>query len=153
MSLKTDLAQILSCCPKNLSCPKWGGGGCYSPPCPPVRTPMSLWVTKAMFVKSDMSQILPISSFSLQVGRFLVRHVFVPSFWVSEVQSFRMRLLLSCVSRWSDLKCCTWILLLTGGKWRRANWYCTKRTAPDLLPLRNFFFLNFSGFIEALCFC
>ena len=53
----------------------------------------------------------------------------------------------SCVSRWSDLKCCTWILLLTGGKWRRANWYCTKRTAVDLLQLRNVFFLNFSGSI------
>ena len=25
-SLKTGFAQILSCCPKNLSCPQFGGG-------------------------------------------------------------------------------------------------------------------------------
>ena len=33
-SLKTDFAQIFSRCPKTLSCPKFGGGGC-SPPRPP----------------------------------------------------------------------------------------------------------------------
>ena len=32
-SLKTGFAQIFSCCPKNLSCPKFGGG--CSPPRPP----------------------------------------------------------------------------------------------------------------------
>ena len=35
-SLKTGFAQIFSCCPKNLSCPKFWGGGCSSPrPFPP----------------------------------------------------------------------------------------------------------------------
>ena len=33
-SLKTGFAQIFPCCPKNLSRPKFGGGGC-SPPRPP----------------------------------------------------------------------------------------------------------------------
>ena len=32
-SLKTGFAQMFSCCPKNLSCPKFGG--CCSPPRPP----------------------------------------------------------------------------------------------------------------------
>ena len=32
-SLKTGFAQIFSCCPKNLSCPNFGGG--CSPPRPP----------------------------------------------------------------------------------------------------------------------
>ena len=27
LSLKIGFAQIFSCCPKNLSCPKFGGGG------------------------------------------------------------------------------------------------------------------------------
>ena len=39
-SLKTGFAQIFSCCPKNLSCPKFGGAA--APLAPPVRTPMIL---------------------------------------------------------------------------------------------------------------
>ena len=44
-SLKTSFAQIFSCCPKDLSCPIWGGGGGGGPPPPPppplpARTPM-----------------------------------------------------------------------------------------------------------------
>ena len=38
-SLKAGFAQIFSCCPKNLSCPKFGGG--CSPPRPP--RPVRLW--------------------------------------------------------------------------------------------------------------
>ena len=34
-SLKTGFAQIFSRCPKNLSCPKFGGAAA-----PPARTPM-----------------------------------------------------------------------------------------------------------------
>ena len=37
-SLKTDFAQIFSCCPKNLSCPNFGGAA--APLAPPARTPM-----------------------------------------------------------------------------------------------------------------
>ena len=39
MSLKTGFAQIFSCCPKDLSCPIFFGGGAPTPP-PPARTPM-----------------------------------------------------------------------------------------------------------------
>ena len=38
-SLKTGFAQIFSCCPNNLSCPKFGGGAA-APLAPPARTPM-----------------------------------------------------------------------------------------------------------------
>ena len=34
-SLKTDFAQMFSRCPKNLSCPKFGGGGATGPLAPP----------------------------------------------------------------------------------------------------------------------
>ena len=37
-SLKAGFAQIFSCCPKNLSCPKFGGAA--APLAPPARTPM-----------------------------------------------------------------------------------------------------------------
>ena len=39
-SLKTGFAQIFSCCPKNLSCPNFGGAA--APLAPPARTPMLL---------------------------------------------------------------------------------------------------------------
>ena len=39
-SLKTGFAQIFSCCPKNLSYPKFGGAA--APLAPPARTLMSL---------------------------------------------------------------------------------------------------------------
>ena len=38
-SLKTGFAQIFSCCPKNLSRPKFGGAA--APLAPPARTPMN----------------------------------------------------------------------------------------------------------------
>ena len=38
-SLKPGFAQIFSCCPKNLSCPKFGGAA--APLAPPARTPMT----------------------------------------------------------------------------------------------------------------
>ena len=41
MSLKTGFAQIFSCCPKNLSCPKFGGAA--APLAPPARTPMDIF--------------------------------------------------------------------------------------------------------------
>ena len=42
MSLKAGFAQIFSCCPKNLSCPKFGGAA--APLAPPARTPMVITV-------------------------------------------------------------------------------------------------------------
>ena len=39
-SLKTGFAQIFSCCPKNLSCPNFGGAA--APLAPPARTPKIL---------------------------------------------------------------------------------------------------------------
>ena len=39
-SLKTGFAQIFSCCPKNLSCPNFGGAA--APLARPARTPMSV---------------------------------------------------------------------------------------------------------------
>ena len=43
-SLKTGFAQIFSCCPKKLSCPKFGGAA--APLAPPARTPMrNRWST------------------------------------------------------------------------------------------------------------
>ena len=44
-SLKPGFAQIFSCCPKNLSCPKFGGAA--DPLAPPARTPMKV-VNKQM---------------------------------------------------------------------------------------------------------
>ena len=37
-SLETGFAQIFSCCPKNLTCPNFGGAA--APLAPPARTPM-----------------------------------------------------------------------------------------------------------------
>ena len=42
MSLKTGFAQIFSCCPKNLSCPKFGEATAPLAPPPPARTPTAL---------------------------------------------------------------------------------------------------------------
>ena len=41
-SLKTGFAQVFSCCPKNLSCPNFGGAA--APLAPPARTPMLVLV-------------------------------------------------------------------------------------------------------------
>ena len=41
-SLTTGFAQVFSRCPKNLSCPKFGGGGVAAPLAPPARTPMAI---------------------------------------------------------------------------------------------------------------
>ena len=52
-SLKTGFAKIFSCCPKNLSCPKfWGEGGCSPPRLPPARMPLYVvvfrWSSKSL---------------------------------------------------------------------------------------------------------
>ena len=45
-SLKTGFAQIFSCCPKKLSCPKFGGAA--APLAPPARTPMTLSIERRL---------------------------------------------------------------------------------------------------------
>ena len=47
-SLKTGFAQVFSCCPKNLSCPNFGGAA--APLVPPARTPISI----ELFVKKPL---------------------------------------------------------------------------------------------------
>ena len=45
-SVKPGFAQIFSCCPKNLSCPKFGGAA--APLAPPARTPMQTYGSTLM---------------------------------------------------------------------------------------------------------
>ena len=53
-SLKNSFAQIFSCCPKNLGCPKFGGAA--APLAPPARTPMCAmcsninWIVEYKFI-------------------------------------------------------------------------------------------------------
>ena len=58
-SLKAGFAQIFSCCPKNLSCPKLGGAA--APLAPPARTPMLIFAAQcynfAFFAKKNPRQI------------------------------------------------------------------------------------------------
>ena len=54
-SLKTGFAQIFSCCPKNLSCPNFGGAA--APLAPPARTPMYDEKHK-LFMEIELSYIL-----------------------------------------------------------------------------------------------
>ena len=65
-SLKTGFAQIFSRCPKNLSCPKFGGAA--APLAPPARTPvfttylmLHIHVKKYVFVA-----IIPAATCSLR---------------------------------------------------------------------------------------
>ena len=46
-SVKTGFAQIFSCCPKNLSCPNFGGAA--APLAPPARTPMHMEYNRELF--------------------------------------------------------------------------------------------------------
>ena len=58
-SLKAGFAQIFSCCPKNLSCPKFGGAA--APLAPPARTPMLLSIYQeipvGMLFKRQFSRV------------------------------------------------------------------------------------------------
>ena len=58
-SLKAGFAQIFSCCPKNLSCPKFGGAA--APLAPPARTPMSsLGAPDAVGTKVQFAFAVPV---------------------------------------------------------------------------------------------
>ena len=52
-SLKTGFAQIFSCCPKNLSCPKFGGAAAALAPPHPARTPMIEWKKQTINFKDS----------------------------------------------------------------------------------------------------
>ena len=54
-SLKTGFAQIFSCCPKNLSRPKFGGG--CSPPRPPGPYAYVLHREKTVYIKTHKTAI------------------------------------------------------------------------------------------------
>ena len=60
LPLKTGFAQISSRCPKNLSCPNFGGAA--APLAPPARTPMVVcrgrWVSTFVFVLFHLLSIL-----------------------------------------------------------------------------------------------
>ena len=60
-SLRTDFAQIFSRCPKNLSCPKFGGAA--APLALPARTPQwhdfSIWETGICFKPYNKSHLRP----------------------------------------------------------------------------------------------
>ena len=59
-SLKTGFAQIFSHCPKNLSCPNFGGAA--APFAPPARTPM---LNIHGFVKFQERMVLDFLLFSM----------------------------------------------------------------------------------------
>ena len=51
-SLKTGFAQIFSCCPKNLSCPKFGGGAA-APLAPPGPYAYACLQESGIFKRTD----------------------------------------------------------------------------------------------------
>ena len=53
-SLKTGFAQIFSCCPKKLSCPKFGGAA--APLAPSARTPLTKWKVIVPFYENDLPE-------------------------------------------------------------------------------------------------
>ena len=61
-SLKTGFAQIFSCCPKNLSCPKFGGAA--APLAPPARTPMLIYGEKFAF-QNRLASLIVESKFTV----------------------------------------------------------------------------------------
>ena len=67
-SLKAGFAQIFSCCPKNLSCPKFGGAA--APLAPPARTPM-LRVQFCRLLQNLQLEYLQISSMLISGGNFI----------------------------------------------------------------------------------
>ena len=51
-SVKPGFAQIFSCCPKNLSCLKFGGAA--APLAPPTRTPMQTYGSTLMTLTREI---------------------------------------------------------------------------------------------------
>ena len=78
-SLKTDFAQIFSCCPKKLSCPKFGGAA--APLAPLARTPMFVYT---FFVSVTQSGLVRISKMmhrwkDLSLLKLLLTNLFTSS--------------------------------------------------------------------------
>ena len=71
--LKAGYAQIFSCCPKNLSCPKFG----LQPPSPPRPVRLWLWTPDSTHpTRSERSVLLPLEQFILLHSNLL------SSFWL-----------------------------------------------------------------------
>ena len=77
-SVKTGFAQIFSCCPKNLSCPNFGGAA--APLAPPARTPMILphdlckcWEKTTTTPRNRVTSFIIVDSlFSIAAANFLL---------------------------------------------------------------------------------
>ena len=79
-SLKTDFAQIFSRCPKNLSCPKFGGAA--APLAPPARTPMPKGMVLGPFWSENGYTLCPFLSgigYSFRGNYGSVMNVFIVS--------------------------------------------------------------------------
>ena len=80
MSLKNDFAQIFSRCPKNLSCPKFGGAA--APLAPPARTPMPKGMVLGPFWSENGYTLCPFLSgigYSFRGNYGSVMNVFIVS--------------------------------------------------------------------------
>ena len=53
-SVKPGFAQIFSCCPKNLRCPKFGGGAAAPLAPPPARTPIETYGSTLMILTREI---------------------------------------------------------------------------------------------------
>ena len=70
-SLKTGFAQVFSCCPKNLSCPNFGGAA--APLAPPARTPMFNVIVDIIFRDAFVRVSVPVVIHILD-SRSLFKH-------------------------------------------------------------------------------
>ena len=63
-SLKAGFAQIFSCCPKNLSCPKFGGAAAPLAPPGPYAYALFSYFKRAMGVVAKKSSVLVLGHFT-----------------------------------------------------------------------------------------
>ena len=71
-SLKTGFAQVFSCCPKNLSCPNFGGAA--APLAPPARTPMLvMWNMQTKQYHIIILDVNIITVLALSMGAMVVK--------------------------------------------------------------------------------
>ena len=72
-SLKAGFAQIFSCWPKNLSCPKFGGAA--APLAPPARTPMGGNPTPSVEWRLKGRKLLSGAKYLVRDGELVVRNL------------------------------------------------------------------------------